>query len=390
MRTKKVFAMLMIISLLFSFVCLNSYAVEEEPQENPTLEINAKSAILVEPETGAVLYSLNPDEKLHAASVTKVMTLLLVAEAIESGMLDFSDTITASRYAVSMGGSQIWLKEGETMTVDELLKATCVASANDAAVALGEAIAGSNDAFVEMMNKRAQELGMTNTLYKNATGLDDSDDDHLTSARDIAIVSSELMKHEFIKDYTLIWMDYLRDGKTELVNTNKLIKRYQGITGLKTGTTSKAGSCLSATAERNGMKLVAVVLGAPKSEDRFDAATTMLDYGFSNYETVKPDFDAEMLEPLKVTGGMCSNVKIMTKIDSKVLVPKGRGKDIVVSVDVVPSIEAPVTSGMNVGSIRLTLDGTIIGEYPIYTDGGVDEVKAVRVFKRIIGSIFGF
>lgn len=390
MRMKKVTAMLMIFTLLFSSVCLHSFAVEDIPQESVKLDINAKSAILMEPETGTVLYSLNPDEKLHAASVTKVMTILLVAEAIENGKLDFSDQVTASKYAVSMGGSQIWLKEGEVMTVDELLKATCVASANDAAVALGEKVAGSNDAFVEMMNKRAKELGMTNTVYKNATGLDDTDDDHLTSARDIAIVSSELMKHEFIKDYTLIWMDYLRDGKTELVNTNKLIKRYQGITGLKTGTTSKAGSCLSATAERDGMKLVAVVLGAPKSDDRFNAATTMLDYGFSNYETVKPAFDCEMLEPIKVTGGMCSNVKLTANIDRKLIVPKGRGSDIVVEIDIADSIAAPVESGVNVGSVRLTLDGAIVGEYPVYTDGAAEKIKTSRIFKKLIGCIFGF
>lgn len=383
---KNLFAFLMVICVFISSVCMNVNAVESVPTENPSLEIKAKSAVLMEPETGKVLYELNPDEKLPCASVTKVMTLLLVVEAIDSGALTLEDNVTTSTYASKMGGSQIWLKEGEVMTVNELLKATFVASANDAAVALGEAVAGSNDAFVTRMNERAQELGMSNTLYKNATGLDDPE--HLTTARDIAIVSSEILKHEIIKDYTLIWMEYLRDGKTELVNTNKLLKRYTGITGLKTGTTSTAGNCLSATAERDGMKLVSVVLGAGSSEDRFSGATKMLDYGFANFEVATPSFTAEMLEPVKVLSGMKNEVSITSEISSRLLVPKSRGADIVVNVEISEDISAPVEKGQNVGKVTLTLDETILGEYTVVTIEEIPPIKMWSIFKKIIKTIF--
>ncbi|MDR1564631.1 MAG: D-alanyl-D-alanine carboxypeptidase [Oscillospiraceae bacterium] len=398
MTKKRILSLITMLCMLISIVSLSAHATEEAlPEDEPASElvqqqdsgadsgladIGGKSAILVEPETGAVLFEKNADEQLAAASVTKVMTLLLVVEAIDSGKLNLDDKITASRYAISMGGSQIWLKENEVMTVNELLKATFVASANDAAVALGEAVSGSNDAFIQRMNARAKELGMKNTTYKNATGLDD--DGHVTSARDLAIVSSELIKHEMIKDYTLIWMDYLRDGKTELVNTNKLIKSYKGITGLKTGTTSKAGCCLSATAERDGMKMVAVILGADNSADRFSSATKLMDYGFANYDLAAPEISGDMLDPIKVKSGMSQQVRITADVGEKLLVPKGRGKDIAIELNIAPELKAPVTKGMDAGKITLSLDGKVLGEYAVKT---AEDAKAVS-FWAVISKLF--
>ena len=244
-------------------------------------EVKAPAAVLMEAQTGRVLYEKNPHEKRPCASITKVMTLLLVMEALDAGKISLTDTVTTSAHAASMGGSDIWLKEGETMSVDDMLKATVVASANDAAVALAEYVAGSEEDFLRQMNEKAQELGMADTTFKNCNGLDE--EGHLTSAYDVAVMSRELMKHKKIFDYTMIWIDYVRDGQTQLVNTNKLIKSYKGITGLKTGTTGQAGSCISATAERDGVQLIAVVLGAANTKDRFSAASTLLDYGFANW-----------------------------------------------------------------------------------------------------------
>ncbi|MGN1320098.1 MAG: D-alanyl-D-alanine carboxypeptidase family protein, partial [Acutalibacteraceae bacterium] len=245
------------------------------------LDIKAKSAILMEVNTGEILYEMNADEQMPPASITKIMSLLLVMEAVDRGELSLEDVITASEHACSMGGSQIWLEPGESMTVDDLLKAAVIASANDATVALGEQIAGSEEGFVSMMNERASQLGMTNTKFINATGLDA--DGHISTAHDVAIMSAELIKHDLIKNYSTVWMDTLRDGESELVNTNKLVRFYEGTTGLKTGTTSGAGYCLSATAERNGLSLVAVIMAGETSADRFNGAKKLLDYGFANY-----------------------------------------------------------------------------------------------------------
>ena len=254
---KKIFAIL--LAAVMVAVSLPAYAAGEA---STPVEIKAKAAVLMDASTGKVLMKFNENEKLYPASVTKIMPLLLVCEAIDGGRISLSDTVTATGSAASKGGSQIWLKEGEQMTVDELLKATAVYSANDACTALGEYIAGSDEAFVKMLNDRAAELGMTNTHFENCTGLDDTTENHLTSALDIAIMSRELLKHELIMNYTTIWMDSLRNGQTELVNTNKLVRFYEGTTGLKTGTTSKAGCCVSASAMRDGTHLVAVVWAA--------------------------------------------------------------------------------------------------------------------------------
>ena len=272
----------LLISLSGTIYC---FAEEKENNTTAPFEDFSKSSILMCADTGDIIYENNAYEHLSPASVTKVMSMLLILEALESGKISLSDEVVTSKNAVAMGGSQIWLEEGEKMTVDELLKAVAVASANDACTALAEYIAGSTTSFVSMMNERAKELGLENTNFENCTGLDDTATNHYSCAYDIAVISREVMQHELIKDYTTIWLDYLRNGETELNNTNKLVNTYNGITGLKTGTTSKAGFCVCATAERDGMSLISVVLGADTSEDRFTSASNMLDYGFANNAT---------------------------------------------------------------------------------------------------------
>ena len=265
------------------------------------LSLDARSLIVVEASTGTVLYEDNADERLPIASITKVMTLILVMEALERGEISLDDEVETSVHAYSMGGSQIWLSPGEIMTVDELLRAVAVASANDAAVALAEYVEGSEGAFVTMMNQRALELGMTNTTFKNSNGLDE--DGHLSTARDVAIMSRELLRHELIRNYVTIWMYELRGGQTQLVNTNKMLKSYTGVTGLKTGTTSKAGVCISASAKRDDIELIAVVLGSSNSSGRFKAAGDLLDYGFANFELAPVSVDREQLSKVRVRLG---------------------------------------------------------------------------------------
>ena len=321
------------------------------------------SAILIELSTGRVLFEKDPDIPMPPASITKVMTLLLAMEALEDGKITYEDTVTCSDEAASMGGSQIWFEPGEQMRVEELIRAVAVVSANDASVALGEYIAGSHGGFVTLMNQRAGELGMTRTVFKNATGLDDPE--HVTTARDIATMSAELLKHEDITKFTTIWMDELRGGDTLLVNTNKLVRFYEGATGLKTGTTSKAGHCLSASARRNDMHLVAVVLGSDTSDQRFSAARGLLDYGFANYELVTtPDLPGGAM-PVKVSGGVEPEVPIVAGAPDTLLVPKGRGGDIEQQVEMSAELAAPVAQGQIVGRVVLTLDGSEIATYPL-------------------------
>ncbi len=279
------FCLILSISIIFCSI-IPVFAAEE------TKLITAPAGVLMEAQTGKILYENNPHEQRPCASVTKVMTLLLVFEAIDSGKLSLDTTITASEHAASMGGSDIWLEPGETMSADDMIKATVVASANDAAVALAEQVSGSEESFVEQMNNRAKELGMKDTVFKNCNGLDE--DGHITSAYDVAVMSRELIKHEKIFDYTSIWIDYLRGGKTQLVNTNKLLKTYKGITGLKTGTTDDAGCCISATATRDGMSLIGVVLGCDNGKQRFADAAALLDYGFANYSVKELSIPEDM------------------------------------------------------------------------------------------------
>ena len=350
-----------------------------------SLELSAKAAILMDCETGEVLYEHNPDLKLPPASVTKIMTLLLVAEAVDRGDISLTDTVTASREAAGMGGSQIYLKENEEMTVDELLKAAFVASANDASYALAEFVAGSESAFVSLMNKRAAELNMTGTLFKNTTGL--PGEEHYSTARDIAIMSRELLKHEFIFEYTTIWMDYLRDGATQLVNTNKLIKRYKGAPGLKTGSTDEAGSCISASAQRDGLSLIAVVLGAPSSAERFDDAKKLLDYGFLNFVSFTPTLP-ESISPYPVEGGESLTAEGETGKAPKLLLMKGEENRVKVILKEPVTLTAPIKKGDKIGEIEITLDGEILALVPVTSKQDIKPLTWWFVFSKMIASFF--
>ncbi|MBQ3150782.1 MAG: D-alanyl-D-alanine carboxypeptidase [Clostridia bacterium] len=355
--------------------------------EDMPVAVRAKAAVLMDADSGIVLAHYNRDEKLYPASVTKIMAMLLVAEAIDDGTVKLTDEVTASTNASSKGGSQIWLKEGETMTVDELLKATAIYSANDACTALGELIAGSSEAFVDMMNKRAEELSMNNTNFVNCTGLDDDTTEHLTTALDVAIMSRELLKHEFIMNYTTVWMDSLRNGETELVNTNKLVRFYEGTTGLKTGTTNKAGCCISASAKRGDTHLIAVIMGSSNSKDRFEGAKALLNWGFSNYETVKPKIDGSKITQVNVIKGEKESFMPQIPQTLSVLIPKGEYDKIEQEVNVSVDVEAPVEKGQTVGNVVLRLNGEILGSYSLTAPEEVKKLTLTDIFKRMI-SVF--
>ncbi|MBR1810469.1 MAG: D-alanyl-D-alanine carboxypeptidase [Clostridia bacterium] len=338
------------------------------------VDVNAESALLMEAATGEILMAKNERARRYPASVTKIMSMLLVCEALDAGKISLTDTVATTEEAASKGGSQIWLKVGEVMTVDELLKATAVYSANDACTLLGEYVAGSDEGFVKMMNDRAAQLGMTDTHFDNCTGLDDTTQTHLTTAYDIALMSRELLKHDIIKNYTTIYMDSLRDGATQLVNTNKLVRTYKGITGLKTGTTDKAGCCIAATAERDGLSLIAVVLGAENSNARFNGAKALLDWGFANYECFTPQLSADELTDVKVLCGKLDRITPMPETFGAVLVEKGQGaavqKEILISEDV----EAPVEKGQTLGTVRFTLDGEVLCTYRLLAPEAIERL----------------
>lgn len=379
---KKSLSVLTVISILiyaFSFV---GFAVEDV-----SLEIKAKSAVLMDVSTGKLMYAENEHEKLYPASVTKIMSLLLFVEAIDEGKIRLEDKVTTSAEAAAKGGSQIWLEVGETMTVDEMLKAVAIASANDACCALGEHIAGSETAFVNMMNERAKELGMNDTHFENCSGLDDEAKNHLTSAYDIGVMSCELLKHDLIRKYSTVWMDSLRNGATELVNTNKLVRFYNGTTGLKTGTTSKAGKCLSASAERDGLHLVAVVLGSETSDDRFESAKTLLNYGFANYETVDLTVDENLITDVKVIRGVEETVK--PKIDElkKVTLKKGNKNKISTEIILSTDVEAPVEKGQNLGKIVFKLNSETVAEANLYSENQVKKITFSDVLKFMLKSL---
>ena len=346
------------------------------------VEVSAPSAILLEKETGAVLYAKAEHEKLEPASVTKVMTLLLTMEAIDSGALNWDTVITASAHACSMGGSQIWLKEGEQMTVEDMVKAVCVVSANDCAVALGEAIAGSEAAFAERMNQRAAELGMKDTHFRNATGL--PAEGHLTSAHDIAIMSRELiLNHPEIQQFTTIWMDTLRNGESQLVNTNKLIRFYEGATGLKTGSTDAARYCLSATARREGMELVAVIMKGETSEKRFEDAKTLLNYGFSTY-TLKTITPESPLPPIPVRLGVQATVQPVLGEGSTLLVEKARAGELRRSVELVEELAAPVAAGDTLGTLTVTAGEEVVAAIPIVAGEEVPRLTFSQMLRRVL------
>ena len=346
-----------------------------------SLDLDCRSAILMEASTGNVLYEQNADEPLPPASVTKIMTLLIVMEAIESGALKLNDMVCVSKNAASMGGSQVFLEEGETMSVEDMLKSVIISSANDAAVALAEQVAGSEEAFVKKMNARAAELGMKNTCFENTNGLDDTVTKHLTSARDIAIMSRELIKHEKILEYSSIWMDTIRNGAFGLTNTNRLVRFYNGATGLKTGSTAKAKFCVSATAKRDGMHLICVVMGAETRDERNAIASKLLDYGFANYSLFCAQ--GQKLDELKVLGGVEPTCGI-SFADFNAVVGKGEGSKITATLELPESITAPVKVGDAVGKIIYKNGEKVIGENVIYATENIAKIKFSDILKRIL------
>ena len=362
-------------------------AVPTMPTEEvyPDLGLTCKSAVLMEASTGKLLYAHNPDEALPPASVTKVMTLLLVMEAIDSGSLNYTDTVTASANAASMGGSQIYLKEGETMSVEDLLKSVVIASANDAAVALAEHIAGSEEAFVAKMNERASELGMLSTKFENTNGLDDTTTEHLTSARDIAIMSRELIKHRKILEYSSIWMDSIRSGSFGLTNTNRLIRFYNGATGLKTGSTSRAGFCISATASRDGMELICVIMAADSRDIRNAEAKTLLDWGYSNFELYK--CDVASLGNIKVKGSENDRAEI-SHGEISFVVKKGEAKKIQKITEIPESVAAPLKKGDKIGTVRFELEGNTVGGVDVIILSDVEKIGFWRLFSKMLKGFF--
>ena len=371
------------------FLNLFTFDVNAKDSGTMPVKVNAKAAILMDQTTGKVLMSMNQDERLYPASVTKIMTMLLVAEAIDDGKISMDDTVTASANAVKKGGSQIWLKEGETMSVKDLYKAMTVDSANDACTALAETVSGSEESFINLMNERASQLGMRNTHFENCTGLDDTSENHLTTAYDIALMARELMTHKFVTDFTTIWMDSLRNGATELVNTNKLVRFYQGCTGLKTGTTSKAGCCLCATATRDGTSLIAVVLGCSNSTDRFEGAKTMLNYGFANWSTVTPQPDMSLITDVNVIMGEEKSITPKVPESTALLIPKGKEKDIVQDIELAASVEAPVEINQVLGTVRMSIDGEEIGSYPLTSPRYIERITVKSVIISLLKSLCG-
>ncbi len=350
------------------------------------VEITAPSAILMEKSTGEILYEQDSHAVYEPASVTKIMTLLLVMEAIDNGTLTWDTVITASPYACSMGGSQIWLKEGEQLTVSEMVKAVAVASANDCAVALAEAVSGSESAFVQRMNERAKELGMESTVFCNCTGL--PAEGHVSSAYDIALMSRELiLNHPQLREYTTIWMDTLRDGQFQLTNTNRLIYSYPGATGLKTGSTDAALYCLSATAERGGMELIAVVMHAATPTDRFDSAAALLNYGFANYALtqVYPD---QVLPPIPVLLGEQDTVQPILAHDCTILTQQSQSSSITTQIHLPESIAAPVEEGQKLGEMVVYLDGQEYQKVDLVASHAVDRLTTWGIFQQLLDTLF--
>lgn len=374
--------MAMILALCLVLGCLSMTAAAA-PAEVP-----AKSAILMDMTTGTVLYEQNAHEKLAPASVTKVMTMLLVMEAIDSGRLSWEDTVITSEAAAAKGGSQIYLKVGEAMTVTEMLKAVAVSSANDCACALAEHLAGSESGFVDQMNQRAQELGMVDTHFVNCTGLDDADSakEHLTSAYDIALMSRELMmNHPDIQKFTTIWMDTVRDGAFGLANTNKLIRFYPGATGLKTGFTSNAGYCLSATATRDGLSLVAVVLGAKTSQERFSACKSLLDYGFANYALVTPEVSTDHTVPVKL--GTQAAVSAIPSEDVQLLIDKAQKNQVDIAVTLDETVTAPVSQGQRLGMLTVKVGDQVLKQVPMVAKEAVPRLGFWELFLKALQRI---
>lgn len=376
-----------IIAALMAVLLMTMPVYGMETLEGDAVTIAAPYAVLMEQSTGTVIYEKESHEHCSPASVTKVMTMLLVMEAIEKGTIALDTMVTASGTAASMGGSQIWLEEGERMSVHEMLKCVAVVSANDCAVALAEQIAGTEEAFVQQMNERAWELGMNDTHFTNCTGLHD-DDQHYTSAYDIAIMARELLKHETIKEYTTIWMDSIRDGEFGLSNTNKLIYYFDGATGLKTGFTSKAMYCLAASAERDGVEYIAVVLHADTSNDRFESAKTLLSFAFANYELVslRPQ---QALPPVSVKLGTADSVQPEWDGNEYLLEEKGVISALEYELELTDSVTAPVAAGQRLGKLTVTGAEGILAEIPIVSAGEISRLSFKNIYFMLFGAIIG-
>lgn len=361
--------------------------VSKESSDQSGLQLECKSAILMEQTTGQVLYEMNADAPMPPASITKIMTLLLTFEAMDQGKFQYDTLLSCSEHAASMGGSQIWLEPGEEMTVDEILRATFISSANDAAVVLAEAVAGSEDAFVSMMNEKAKELGMENTHFANATGLDAQE--HYSTARDIALMSAALLRYPDVTRYSTVWMDSLRGGTTELVNTNKMVRFYNGATGLKTGTTNGAGSCLSASAQRDNLSLIAVSLGSDTSAQRFASCRTLLDYGFANYVTVQPPSLQEQLTPVPVLHGVQRQVDLAYDLPLSFVMKRGEENSLTQEVELAEDVEAPVEEGQLLGKVVVSKEGTVLGEYPIRAKNAVEKIDFGKGMEILFGTLLG-
>ena len=369
-----------IVSILLCFILAVPFCASVSAESK--VDVSAPSAVLIEAQSRKILSDKNPYERRACASVTKVMTLLLVMEALDSGKIKLGDTLTASAHAASMGGSDIWLEEGEKMSVDDLIKATAVASANDAAVVLAEAVCGSEKTFVAEMNKKAKELGMKRTTFKNCNGLDEKD--HLTCAYDVALMSAELVKHKKIFDYTSIWIDELRGGKTQIVNTNKLLKHYNGITGLKTGTTDEAGCCMSATAERDGLSLIAVVLGCDNGTKRFADCANLLDYGFAEYTVKKLTLPENAEKPVKVKGGMKDTLYLRCEKPGTMIVKRAAGEQLLTECKIKKDLIAPIKAGDTIGEVNYYSGKELLKKCRITAKNTIEKMT----FQSVLSSMY--
>lgn len=378
---KKLLSIILMILFLTSF-SFETMAVEE-------LNIKGKSALLMDANTGEIIYEMNKDEGLPPASITKVMTMLLGLEAVKSGKISLDDEVLISNHASSMGGTQVYLEAGEIQVAEELFKAIAIRSANDAAVALGEHIAGSEDLFVAMMNKRAKEVGMENTYFKNASGL--PNEEHYVSAYDVALMSRELLKHDIAKEWMTTYIYDMKVGKNKddiqtMVNTNKLIKQYKDVTGIKTGSTNEAGFCLSASAKRGNLELIAVIMGADTSKNRFDEAKRMLDYGFANYDSLIIGKKEDVLGSVKVEKGKVSKINAILEEDSFILLSKGEESNIDKEIILPESIEAPLEAGEEIGTMIITLNGKEIHRIKLVSKYSIEKASFVDILKRSLKS----
>lgn len=375
---KRVISLILVLSFVLSFpICAN--AAENKKS-------NVKSSILMSLDTGDVIKQNNAYEHLSPASVTKLMSILLILEAIDSGKIKLTDEVAATENAVSKGGSQIWLEVGEKMTVNDLFKAVVIASANDACTLLGEYVAGSDSAFVDMMNKRVETLGLKNSHFENCTGLDDEVTNHYSCAYDLAVIAKEVMKHKLILKYSTVWLDSLRNGKTELNNTNKMINKYNGMTGLKTGTTSNAGFCLCATATRDGISFVSVVLGAQTSDERFALTQELLDYGFANYKLDYIKIDNSKLKTVKVKNGVDKSITPKCELNKKLLLPKNSDK-ITYEYSFLDEVKAPVKKGDKLGVITVYSGNKKISFIELKSDKNIKSVTFLYIFKKMFNNI---